>query len=75
MEKYIEVGDIVTFYPTLLHGVSPVDEEASVDWSSTKGRWLMVFSSLQSDHVEDRVTAGTIKWDYIMPNKLREFTI
>mgnify|MGYP001191212533 CR=1 FL=1 len=42
MEKYIEVGDIVTFYPTLLNGVSPVDEEAYVDWSSIKGRCLTV---------------------------------
>ena len=38
-------GDAFVFYPTLSHGVDPIDDEKEISWDSQDGRW-MCFSTL-----------------------------
>ena len=42
LEKYIDVGDMSLFCPSIEHGVYPIDEnsmEKKYDWYSEVGRW------------------------------------
>jgi len=44
-ESLLDVGDIVVFYPMLLHGVEPVDTGKTSEWSSEAGRWTIIFNN------------------------------
>ena len=41
----INIGDMIFAYPTIEHGCSPIDQEATLDWTSLNGRWLFVFNT------------------------------
>jgi hypothetical protein len=56
IEDEINKGDIYFCFPTLIHGVSPVDEGKKVDWTSKKGRWLLGPWSIHSDEMKERHT-------------------
>ena len=45
----LEVGDLIVIYKKQLHGVEPVDPGITTDWSSEKGRWMMVRANIKSD--------------------------
>jgi hypothetical protein len=47
VDNQLNPGDAFVFYPTLSHGVDPVDEHRTIDWKKTDGRW-MCFSTLVS---------------------------
>ena len=57
MEDYLDIGDMVMFYPTLKHGVMTIDPDLSSDWSSPQGRWLLAFNSPQSNYKTQRETS------------------
>jgi hypothetical protein len=64
LEPKIEAGDIFIFYPTLEHGVLPVDPDKPVDWTNPAGRWFLGVSSIDSDQVEERVTGTHLSYGY-----------
>ncbi|MFM2130092.1 MAG: hypothetical protein RL477_1638 [Pseudomonadota bacterium] len=64
LEPEIEAGDMFIFYPTLEHGVLPVDLGKPTDWKSPSGRWFLGVSSVDSDHVSQRVTGQHLAYGY-----------
>ena len=57
IEKKLDVGDSVSFYGSIVHGVDKIDPNDNLDWSLEKGRWFLGMYSNESDHVQNRVTA------------------
>ena len=55
-EDYLDVGDMVCCYPTVVHGVDAVDPQEPLDWNSSKGRWFLGLYSNDSNHVKKRST-------------------
>ncbi|MGY5142930.1 MAG: hypothetical protein ACW9XH_00420 [Candidatus Nitrosopumilus sp. bin_32a] len=45
VDKELKPGDAFVFYPTLSHGVDPVDKNVELNWDNDDGRW-MCFSTL-----------------------------
>lgn len=56
IEDVINKGDIYFCFPTLIHGVNPVDSGEKLDWTNKKGRWLLGPWSIHSDEVKERHT-------------------
>jgi hypothetical protein len=56
LENYLDVGDMVCAYPTVVHGVDAVDPDKELDWNSIEGRWFLGLYSNDSNHVEKRNT-------------------
>ena len=55
MEPYIKVGDAPIFLPSILHGVrTPKSDNHDIDWSTSRGRWLLLAQTVQSQCLEDR---------------------
>jgi hypothetical protein len=54
VDKELKPGDAFVFYPTLSHGVDPIDENIELNWKNDDGRW-MCFSTL--------VTASSLTGD------------
>ncbi|OGH59277.1 MAG: hypothetical protein A3G34_03060 [Candidatus Lindowbacteria bacterium RIFCSPLOWO2_12_FULL_62_27] len=49
-EGRTRVGDAVINYPTVTHGVNPVDMDTlNPDWSSMKGRWFFGLYTMETD--------------------------
>lgn len=61
VESHLESGDSTIAYPTVQHGVSPVDPTEPIDWKTINGRWLIGMASVDSDHVAERVTAQRVE--------------
>jgi hypothetical protein len=57
IEKDLDIGDSVSFYGSIVHGVDKIDPMFNLDWSLEKGRWFLGMYSNESDHVKNRVTA------------------
>ena len=57
VEKHIEAGDMVLFYPSLYHCVEPVDEHKPLNWQSKNGRWCLLLTSMDSELVENRTVS------------------
>jgi len=57
IEKDLDIGDSVSFYGSIVHGVDKIDPMFDLDWSLEKGRWFLGMYSNESDHVKNRVTA------------------
>lgn len=64
LEPSIEAGDMFIFYPTMEHGVLPVDPQRPTDWDNPSGRWFLGVSSIDSDHVTQRVTGQHLAYGY-----------
>lgn len=60
VEDHIDVGDMSFTFPTVAHGVAPVDEDLPLDFKNPKGRWWLGMFSVDSDMVKDRKTGGDI---------------
>jgi hypothetical protein len=60
LETQLDVGDMVCAYPTLVHGVSPVDVHKPLDWSSIEGRWFLGLYSNDSNHIKKRTTVARL---------------
>lgn len=60
LEPSIKPGDFCFGYPTLEHGVLPVDPEMETDWSTPGGRWFVGFSSVDSDHMRERQSGALV---------------
>lgn len=61
IENHLQLGDFFLAYPTVHHGVAPVDVTEPLIWDTVKGRWFMGLSSVDSDHVGERVTAQRVE--------------
>ena len=55
-EERFDVGDMVCSYPTVVHGVEPVDSDKPREWSSIEGRWFLGLYSNDSNHIQKRQT-------------------
>lgn len=44
VEQRASVGDVILFNAQIPHGVETIDEHADEDWSSFRGRWMMLFA-------------------------------
>ncbi len=45
IDKLVEPGDSIAFFPQIRHGVDPIDPDFQLDWNRDDGRW-MCFSTL-----------------------------
>jgi len=48
VDKELKPGDAFIFYPTLSHGVDPIDANVKLNWENDDGRW-MCFSTLVTE--------------------------
>ena len=60
MEDLIDVGDMSFIFPSVAHGVAPVDPTIPTTWDSLNGRWWIGMFSNMSDEVKDRHTGKAI---------------
>lgn len=58
LEELIDIGDMGFSFPTIAHGVAPVDPHRPIDWSARDGRWWVGMFSNFSDEVKDRHTGA-----------------
>ena len=67
VEDTIHKGDIYLCFPTMIHGVDPVDIDEELDWNKKDGRWLLGPWSIHSDEMKERDTCYSVdevKLDY-----------
>jgi len=57
LESRLDIGDSVSFYGSIIHGVEAVDPKKNLDWTSYDGRWFIGMFVNDSDHVLNRATA------------------
>ena len=58
LEPEIERGDAVIAYPTVLHGVSTIDEHKKPNWSEDpRGRWFLGLYTNDSNVKKNRITS------------------
>jgi len=67
-EPHLEVGDMVTAFPTLIHGVAPVDPHIPLEERSNQGRWFLGLYSNDSNYVPKRSTASSLGHKYPSPD-------
>jgi len=61
VEERLDLGDLYLSYPTLLHGIDPIDPGRRVDWTDIRGRWWMGIFTNASDHVQNRHTGYGVR--------------
>jgi hypothetical protein len=57
LDSNIRAGDMVLWFPHLVHGVETVDTTRVVDWKSTGGRWYLHLNTVESGLVKERHVA------------------
>ena len=57
VEDQMELGSMITVYPSMYHGVDVIDPATEPDWSSNAGRWYMALFSVESHYSKERETA------------------
>ena len=57
LDPQIGAGDMVLWFPNLVHGVETVDPDEAVDWNSPGGRWYLHLNTIESGLVKDRHVA------------------
>jgi len=67
-EPLLDVGDLLTIFPTIIHGVAAVDPDKELQWGSKEGRWFLGLYSNDSDHVPKRVTTKSLGEQYPSPS-------
>ena len=60
IEKKLEMGDVVLFYPSLFHGMDTIDPLQKSDWDSINGRWFIGCFTVQPHSIKNRETASGI---------------
>ena len=62
LDKEIGKGDLICFFPSLIHGVKPIDKKKSskIDHSSLQGRWFMSLTTVGSEHLKGREKAKSV---------------
>lgn len=62
VEQFVEAGDMGFSFPTIAHGVRPVDPDREIEWQTPAGgkagRWWIGMFSNFSDHMKDRPTGA-----------------
>ena len=53
-EKYIDTGDMLIGYATVLHGVSKIDPVKKVNFNSPRGRWFLGLYTNDTDNIKKR---------------------
>jgi hypothetical protein len=66
-EPYLDPGDILICYPSVFHGVAPVDSDKDFTWDHDQGRWFLGLYSVDSDYVTKRDSIYTV--DVSFPEK------
>jgi hypothetical protein len=56
LDQYSESGDLFVLTPDAEHGVAPVDPEKPTDWSTARGRWMILPVVIRSDYNMDPAT-------------------
>jgi len=66
LEGQLDVGDYYLAFPTVQHGVEPIDPGETVNWDTMEGRWWVGFYTAVSNIVpdQDRHTGQSIQLDY-----------
>ncbi len=57
IENQLEIGDAVTFYGSIVHGVEPIEANKKLNWKTYDSRWFIGMFVNDSDHVKNRITA------------------
>lgn len=53
IDALTDKGDLLLMSPGIKHGVSPIDQNAPLDWSSENGRWIIMPIIINSDYEKD----------------------
>ena len=61
IEDKIDIGDVCLTYPSVYHGVAPVDRHKEPSWEKDDGRWFLAPCSVVSDEVQNRHTSSRVK--------------
>ena len=64
IEKYIGLGDMSLYCPTIEHGVLPIDKNAlkkKYNWNSGIGRWWMGLFTTDSNMKNKRITSKSLE--------------
>lgn len=61
LEPFLDIGDMVCCYPTVVHGVAAVDPHLPLNWESSAGRWFLGLYSNDSDAVKERRTTSRVE--------------
>lgn len=56
VEPLVDIGDMICGYPTVVHGVNPIDPGTKLDWNTPNGRWFLALYSNDSNYVQNRKT-------------------
>ncbi|MEK7991139.1 MAG: hypothetical protein VSS52_009055 [Thiotrichaceae bacterium] len=56
VDELFEMGNVIYFKYDLPHGVTAVDEQANIDWTSDKGLWVMS-AELITNHEQSKIVA------------------
>lgn len=69
LEDQLEIGDMVCCYPTVVHGVDPVDPHIPTDYTINRGRWFLGLYSNDTDYVIRRRTTSRVDLEIKEDNK------
>tara|TARA_Y100000588_G_C13945866_1_gene792098 strand:- start:47 stop:859 length:813 start_codon:yes stop_codon:yes gene_type:complete len=58
LDPKVFIGDLILGYPTLIHGVQPIDPTKTLDWNSIQGRWMFLFNNLQPARIKESSKAS-----------------
>jgi|21_taG_2_1085346.scaffolds.fasta_scaffold00062_23 hypothetical protein len=73
MEPYIEIGDAPIFLPSIFHGVrTPKSDNHDIDWGASRGRWLLLAQTVQSQCLENREKSVSLENYKKDPTKILE---
>lgn len=65
VEDHLDIGDMFCSYPTIVHGVNPVDQHVPLNWKSIEGRWFLGLYSNDSNYKTNRVSVTRITEDQL----------
>jgi hypothetical protein len=55
IDPQMKAGDLVLWFPNLVHGVSTIDPSPVAGWNATDtGRWYLALNTVESNYVQDR---------------------
>ena len=61
VDKELKPGDAFIFYPTLSHGVDPIDENVELNWKNDDGRWMCFSTLVTTSSLTGEDSSGTAK--------------
>lgn len=61
VDPLVQPGDAFVFFPSIPHGIEPIDPDATLDWGSADGRWMFTSSLVNAKGLNGEQYAGMEK--------------